>query len=68
MAIIHCKNKIVKITNLLVSTVERNSGHCNLIGRVGCYDCMVTYMYNPIIAISIILILSIRCTKKQNEF
>ena len=33
----HCKNKIVKITNLLVSTVARNNGDCNLIGRVGCY-------------------------------
>ena len=29
------KNKIVKITDLLVSTVARNSGNCNLIGRVG---------------------------------
>ena len=41
---IHGKNKIVKITNLLVSTVTRNNGNCNLIGRVGCYDHMVTYM------------------------
>ena len=41
----HCKNKIVKITNLLASTVARNSGNCNLIGCVGCYDCMVIYMY-----------------------
>ena len=65
MIIIHCKNKIAKITHLLVSTVERNSGNCNLIGRVGCYHCMVTYMYNLIIAISIILILFIRCAKKQ---
>ena len=29
---IHCINKI---TNLLVSTVARNSGNCNLIGHVG---------------------------------
>ena len=51
--IMHCKNKIVKITNLhvLVTTVSRNNGNCNLIGRVGYYDCMVTnysnfnYMY-----------------------
>ena len=35
---IHCKNKIVKITNLLVSTVARNNLNCNLIGRVGCYE------------------------------
>ena len=34
----HCKNKIVKITNLLVSTVARNNGDCNLIGHVGCYE------------------------------
>ena len=35
---LNCKNKIViKITNLLVSTVARNSGHFNLIGRIGCY-------------------------------
>ena len=34
----HCKNKIVKITNLLVSTVARYSGNFNLIGRLGCYD------------------------------
>ena len=36
----HCKNRIVKKANLLVSTVARNSGNCNLIGSVGCYDCM----------------------------
>ena len=30
---IHCINKIVKISNLLVSTVTRNSGNCNLIGH-----------------------------------
>ena len=35
--ITHCKNKIVKITNLLVSTLARNNLNCNLIGRVGCY-------------------------------
>ena len=35
--IVHCKNKIVKMTNFLVSTVARNSGNCNLIGCVGCY-------------------------------
>ena len=42
---------------LLVSTFARNSGNC---GCVGCY-------YNPIIVISIILIMSIRYTKKQNN-
>ena len=42
--ILHCKNKIVKINNLLVSTVARNSGNCNLAGRVCCYDNKVTYM------------------------
>ena len=36
--IVHCKNKIVKITDLLVSTF---SGNCNLIGHVGRYQCMV---------------------------
>ena len=41
----HCKNNIVKITNLLVSTVaKKNSENCNLIGRLGYYDCMVIYM------------------------
>ena len=36
--------KIVKITNLLVSTVARNSGNSNLFGRVGCYFCIVIYI------------------------
>ena len=53
----HCKNKIVEITNSFVSTVARNGVNCNLIGRVGCYDYMVTY-----VVISNILILSIRYT------
>ena len=35
------ENKIVKITNLLVSTVKGNS---ILIGRVGCYDWMAIYV------------------------
>lgn len=39
---LYCRSKIVKITDLLVSTFARNRGNCNLIGR---YDCMVTYMY-----------------------
>ena len=39
--IIHWKNKIVKITNLLV---RRNNGNGNLIGCVACYDCMMIYM------------------------
>ena len=39
------ENKIVKITNLLVTTATRNSGNCNLIGRVGYHDWMVIYMY-----------------------
>ena len=30
---VHCKNKIVKMANLLVA---RNSGNCNLIGHIGC--------------------------------
>ena len=34
---VHCKNKIAKITNILVSTVARNNGNSNLISRVGCY-------------------------------
>ena len=41
---VKCKSKIVKIANLLVSTVVRNGGNCNLIGHVGCFDCIVTYM------------------------
>ena len=40
----HCQNKSVKITNLLVSIAARNSVNYSLIGRVGCYDYMVTYM------------------------
>ena len=42
---LHCKNKIVKITKLLVNTVARNSGNCNLIGHVGCHYCIVIHMY-----------------------
>ena len=36
----------IKITNLLVSTVARISGNCNLIScvTVGCHDCMVLYV------------------------
>ena len=42
---IHYKNKIVKTTNLLVSTVEKISWNCNLIdGHVG-YDFMVIKLY-----------------------
>ena len=60
-----CNNKIVKITNLLVSRVAKivENGNYNLIGRVG-YDCMVIYNtctctnYNPIIEIPISLFLS----------
>ena len=51
--VLHRKIKIVKITNLLVSTVAWNNGNCNLIGRVGCYG--YTCNYNPIIVISISL-------------
>ena len=40
---VHCKNEIVKMTNLLVSTVARNS---NLICHVGCYE--YTRNYNLI--------------------
>ena len=40
----HRQNKSVKITNLLVSTAARNSVNYSLIGRVGCYDYMMTYM------------------------
>ena len=56
------KNKIDKKTDLSVSTVARNSGNCNLIGQVGCYGYRCNY--NPII----FLILSNRCTKKQNKY
>ena len=48
----------------MINTVTSNSGNYNLIGRVCCYD---TCNYNLIIAISIVLILSIRYTKKQNN-
>ena len=34
---VHCKNYIVKITNLLVSTVARNSINFNVVGHTG--DC-----------------------------
>ena len=59
-----CKHKIVKITNLLVSTVTKNSGNCKLIGRVGCYGYACNYNPN---CNSNSLILSNRCTKKQNK-
>ena len=37
----HSKNRIIKITNVLVSTVARIQNY-NLIGHTGCcYDCMV---------------------------
>ena len=45
----HCKNKIVKITNLLVSIVARNNANYNLIGYTGCYDCMIKDICVPII-------------------
>ena len=38
----HTTKMFLLITKLLVSTVARN---CDLIGCVGCFDCMVTYMY-----------------------
>ena len=41
--VVHCKNKIVKITNSFVGTVASNNGNFNLISRVASYDCMVTY-------------------------
>ena len=49
------RKKIVKITNLLVSKVARNSGNCKLIGSVGYFG--YTCKYN-------ILMLSNRCKKK----
>ena len=61
MLILHCKNKIVNITNSFVSTVARNNGNCNLIGYVGLhadieYTCIYyTTNYNPIITVSISL-------------
>ena len=45
----------VKLFKITISTVARTSGNCNLIGHVGCYDCMVVYMYQLIIAILISL-------------
>ena len=36
---------MLQFVNLLVSTVARNSGNCNLIACVGCYDCMVVILY-----------------------
>ena len=54
----HCKNKIVKITNLLVITDARNNLNCNLIGRVDCYGYTCTNNCNLNI-----LMLSNRCTK-----
>ena len=41
---IHCKNKIVKISNLLVSTFARNNFNCNLIGRVGFYGYTLIFL------------------------
>ena len=40
--LLHNKNEIVKMTNVLVSTTVRNSGICNLTSHVDYYDCMVT--------------------------
>ena len=51
LLLIHCKNKIIKITNLLVITNARNN--CNLSGHVDCYG--FTCNYNLIIIISISL-------------
>ena len=48
--ILHCKSKIVKITNSFVSTVARNNGNC-----VGSYDCMVTYNVHVLIILPIII-------------
>ena len=36
-------HKDVKITNLLVSTVTRKSGNCNLFGHAGCYAYTCNY-------------------------
>ena len=67
---LHCKNRIVKITNLLVSTVTRNSGNCNLIGCVGCQygdiHVIIIQLYYTINN-SISLSCLIRYTKKQNN-
>ena len=60
---IYCKNKIVKLTNLLVSTVARNSGSCNLFGRVDCYGYTCNYNLIIVISLSLCLMLSNRCTK-----
>ena len=39
---VHCKYKIVKIANLLVTSYYRNSGNCNLIDHN--YIWVATYM------------------------
>ena len=56
----HCKNKIVKITNLLVSTVARNSGNSNLIGCVGCYGYACNYNLIIVISISLYCLLDVQ--------
>ena len=55
LVVVHCKNKIVKITNTFVSTVARNSRNCNLISHAGCYDCMMTYNVHTLITLPIII-------------
>ena len=61
---IHCKNVIVEITNVLVSTVAWVANY-NLIGHLYNmndqlnYYCMITYLYQLSCVVS-----QIRCTKK----
>ena len=62
LKVLHCKNRIVKITNLLV-TVTRNIGNCNLIGCVGRYS-----NYNPIIIIWIFLTCLIDIQRSRINF
>ena len=40
---IHCKNRLVKITNVLDSTVARDANNYDFIGHTGCHVCMMNY-------------------------
>ena len=50
---IYYKNRIIKVTDLLFSTVSTDGGNYNLIGHVSCYG--YRWIYNRIIVTSITL-------------
>ena len=64
----------IKLLKTLIYWIVQLRGNSHLIGRVGCYDCMVTYMYLYILIIiqSLQFLLSLYCLldiqKKQNKY